>query len=112
MREEARFVGGLLFWLIIVLIVIAIISAGAFYWNAYFYPKWLGVQRNAVENSKSYVDSTNSAMMTYIQQYEALPDSPQRTAVMNDLCQLYSTMKPDTVRPLIASFVAEHGGCR
>lgn len=114
-------------WVTIVLCVcVAIVVLAMFGLNAGLYPRWLGVQRNAVEESKSYVDSANSSLTTYAQEYRALDSKiaeadnnadvvatykAQQKAIMNSMCQQIASMKANTISPVSSAFVAEHGGC-
>lgn len=106
-------------------IFISIVVATIFALNSALLPAWLGVQRNAVENSKSYNDSRNTALTTSIQEYnalevkvaeakgdEALTDAykAQQKAILNNMCQMVVSTKE--IAPNTQQFLAEHGGCK
>lgn len=111
---------------IVVCVCGLIVFAVMFATNAVTYPTWLGIQRNAVEQSKSYVDSANGSLSTYTQEYRALDSKiaeadnnaalvgtykAQQKAILNSMCQQINSMRAGTVAPASSSFVAQHGGC-
>lgn len=114
-------------WWTIVLSFCVLLFAGAvFAFNAGLYPAWLGIQRNAVEQSKSYVDSANGSLTTYAQEYRALDTKiaeagdnsstvgaykAQQKAILNSMCQQIDSMRTNTVAPAALSFMTQHGGC-
>lgn len=110
---------------IAIVILIFIVGAGIYAFDSTFLPLWMGVQRNAVENSKSYNDSRNTALTTYIQEYNALEVkvveakgdemltgvyNAQQKAILNNMCQMAVSTKE--VAPNTQQFLVEHGGCR
>lgn len=116
---------GMTIWM---LVIVAVIVAGGFALWAAFYPLQLRVERLSVEQSKSYNDSRNTALMNYKVQYENLAVklaednganptadaeyTAQEKSILDSMCQMISTMTPDAVNPLATSFLSQHGGCR
>jgi len=107
--------------------LLALIVGGVFAINAVVYPWWLRVQREGVEQSKSYNDSRNQMLFTYKDQYADLEVKivdvngnkdavaayrGQEKAILGSMCQLVGTMKTGTIAPDISAFLVEHGGCR
>lgn len=98
--------------LIVIVVIVMIYSALFFLWAGTL-PFGLSVQRNAVEESKSYIDSANSMMVTYMQDYTRNETNPaQQQADLNAICEQISHMKRDTVSPMVSQFIASKGGCR
>lgn len=108
-----------------IVVFISIIVAGIFALNSALLSAWLGVQRNAVENSKSFNDSRNTALTTFIQEYNALEVKvaeakgdesltsaykAQQKAIFNNMCQMAVSTKD--IAPNTRQFLAEHGGCK
>jgi len=113
----------ILLWMTLAIVVISAVGYGV---DAYFLPWYTAIQRNVVEQSKSFTDSHNEALIKDEQAYAALDVNiaqstdastikaykAQQVAILNTMCETMSTMKPDTISPLVTSFVAQHGGCR
>jgi hypothetical protein len=110
----------------LMLLVYAFTASGTLFIQKYIYPQWLSVQRSAVESSKSYVDSNNTALMNLSTEYTALDVKiveagddtsaisvykSQQKAIKNQMCQMISTMKQGTVSPLVSQFISQNGGC-
>jgi len=102
-----------------------VIVGGVFAFNSVVYPAWLAYQRERVEESKSYNDSTNTALSNFIREYTVLdvkiaeakgdqslvgPYKAQQGAILTQMCSVYVTM--NDVAPSNRSFIAEHGGCK
>jgi hypothetical protein len=94
-------------------------------------PWWLGVQREAQGQSKSFVDSNNKAISMYMADYAVLDTKiaeatasnngmtedlivaykAQQKAIMTKVCQTAGQMVPGTVDGYNQKFISEHGGC-
>lgn len=109
-----------------VAVVMVACSALSFGIYAVTAPMRAAVDRNVVENSKSYTDSNNQAMLTFIQDYNALgvkiaqaqgntdlitSYKGQQSADVNLICGNYTKMPVDAVSPVVRSFVYQRGGC-
>lgn len=113
MKHRASEVGTTVWYSLVVVIAFVVIETGLFAWNAAIYPWWLQVQRAGVEQSKSYTDSSNDAMMTYIQDYNKPSASDgQKQADINAICLKLSQMQVGTASPIVTQFISLHGGCR
>ncbi len=108
---------------ILTIVLIAILSFGEFAINRALYPAWMGVQREAVQQSKSFVDSTNTTLGKLKLEHGRLavkvlesPDSTgvyeaQQQQVIEQMCTIVATMGESTVDRSIISFINEEGGC-
>ena len=108
-------------WLVLVIItlVLSICVVGSFA----LYPVWLAYHRVSLEQSKSFTDSHNNMLETYVLEYSRLdtkivsdPESKpqyeaQQKALIEQMCQIKSTMGIGTINPDIVRFLATHGGC-
>lgn len=112
---------------VICIVVIAIVAGSLFAAQAYLYPSWLSVQRNAVKQSKSFTDANNNMLETYKLEYgrldtkiaEAQADEilvsayrAQQNAIIEKMCREISTMKRETVNPSTLSWLNSQGGCQ
>lgn len=110
---------------LLIVVAFTVVVGGAFAFNAAIYPTWLAYQREAVEQGKSYNDSTNTALANFIREYTALdvkiaeakgdqsligPYEAQQGAILTQMCAVYVTM--NDVAPSNRQFIAEHGGCK
>ena len=126
MKTAVRGVGASLGFTLWGLLILAVVVAGVFAINSVVYPWWLSIQREAVESSKSYNDSRNTMLYTYMSEYEDLSvkvaessDNPaavqayqgQQQAIIDSMCQMKGTMNSGTVSPDVNSFLSQHGGC-
>jgi len=115
----------MLYWTVIAVVVLGILAFGTLFIQSKVYPWWLEIQRNAVEESKSFVDSRNDGLITMRQEYLRLEEKAvaapgevvpayraQQKAILDDMCQIVETMQPDTVATSINQFLALHGGCK
>jgi len=98
---------------VMVVIILAILALGIFTINAALYPGWLSIQRSGVENSKSFIDSQNTALSNLIREYNGnQTNEAQKAAILGQMCQSVNSMQPETVAPNINQFLASHGGCQ
>lgn len=124
MRDRASELGITIWASLLILVVVAMLSFGGTWINAKLLPWWYGVQRETTENSKSFVDSTNTNLMNLRLEYVRLqgkidsasaPDQgaykAQQGAILEQMCTIISTMNKSTVQPAIMGFVNENGGC-
>lgn len=118
---------GSLWYAFLVVVVLAILTFGGLAIQRYAYPWWLSVQRTSVEQSKSFTDSNNLMLQTYITEYTALEvklaetsETPelaqayqaQQQAIVNQMCFQKATMAPGTINPTTATWINSHGGCQ
>lgn len=100
---------GWVFWLIVIGMIV---SAVAIAWFAVIRPAQIAIERDAVEQSKSYNDASNIALSNYMVQYESPSATDgQKKAIVNAMCEIALKMKPNNVSPRIRKFLSEHGGC-
>lgn len=105
--------------------VVLAILVGFGVWAGLF-PLGLAVQRNAVEQSKSYTDSTNTAMIMYMQDWQKLDTEiaksegnvfliatyrGQQRSDINLICATKASMRPETVSSVVLQFISQNGGC-
>ena len=124
-KNRGEEVGSLVWYTLLALLIVAILSFGWLGISRVVYPWWLSIQREAVEDSKSYTDSTNIAMANYIREYHSLdskiaeakgdqfliaPYQAQQSAILNQMCQIKATM--NDVAPDTQVFLSQHGGCQ
>jgi exoribonuclease II len=124
MKEEAKGVFQLLFWTLIIIVVLTVAITAL---NGTLYPWWLSLQRNAVENSDSFVDSNNNMLQQYILEHSRLDTKiaeakgdetlipaykAQQKAIVERMCREIATMKRDTVNSNTITWVNSNGGCR
>jgi len=110
---------------LIALVIIAILTLGVTALNGSLYPLWLSIQRTSVEQSKSFTDSNNNMLESYILEYSRLDTKiaegdeslqpaykAQQKAIVEKMCRQISTMAQGTVNPNTTQFLNSHGGCR
>lgn len=112
---------------LIALVVILILTLGITAMNGQLYPWWLSIQRKSVEQSKSFTDSNNNMLESYMLEYsrldakiaEAQGDETiigaykaQQKAIVEKMCRQISTMAQGTVNPNTTQFLNSHGGCK
>lgn len=112
---------------IAILIVFAIMSFGVLSINYIIYPTYLALQRESVENSKSYINSRNDALFTYYTEYNKLETKiaesgenqnlintykSQQTAIYDSMCHMVNAMDRNNVSSLINQFLVNNGECR
>jgi|WetSurMetagenome_2_1015567.scaffolds.fasta_scaffold789879_2 hypothetical protein len=114
--------------MIIVSLVVCVIAVAFTALNGeVLYPWWLSMQRKGVEQSKSFTDSNNSMLQTYMLEYSRLDTKiaeaqgndavvsaykSQQKAIITKMCTEISTMNKSTVNPDVLSFLNSNGGCR
>ncbi len=111
---------------LIALVVIAILALGITALNGQLYPWWLSIQRKSVEQSKSFTDSNNNMLESYMLEYSRLDTKiaeaqgdeniigaykAQQKAIVEKMCRQISTMAQGTVNPNTTQFLNSHGGC-
>jgi hypothetical protein len=111
---------------LVFLVWYAFTAGGSLMIQRYIYPEWLNVQRSAVESSKSYTDSKNTALMNLLSEEFALDTKiaeakddkelvavykSQQKAIKNQVCQMVATMKQGTVSSAVTQFISQNGGC-
>jgi hypothetical protein len=98
---------------VIILVIFAILALGGLIIEAVFYPTSLSIQRSGVEHSKSYIDSRNMALSNLIREYNGNQTSEtQKAAILGQMCQMASSMEPETVSANVNQFLVYHGGCQ
>lgn len=127
-KQGARDFGCSIGYALWFLVILAIVVAGVAVIDRVVYPWYLQTQREGVEASKSYNDSRNQMLFTYMSEWrdletkvaEAGDANPaavtayrgQQQAILDSMCQLTGTMNAGTVAPDITAFLAQRGGCR
>lgn len=114
-------------WSVLALIALAILAFGTMAINGTLYPWWLSIQRKSVEQSKSFTDSNNNMLETYILEYGRLDVKiaesgndeslasvyrAQQKAIVEKMCRQISTMAPGTVNPSTQTWLNSKGGCQ
>jgi hypothetical protein len=127
MKETAKGVSSIIGITLLSLLVIAIFTVGITALNGSLLPWWYSIQRHTVEQSKSFTDSHNNMLETYMLEYSRLDTKiaeaqgnesiivaykAQQKAVVTKMCTLISTMSIETVNPNTLSWLNSHGGCR
>jgi len=125
MKERLSELGYVVWLTIIGLIVLALLAVGTLGIQRVVYPKWLSVQRSAVEQSKSFTDANNNMLETYKLEYvrldakiagsnEAVATAykAQQGAILGKMCTEIATMSVGTVNPNTLSWLNSKGGCR
>lgn len=112
---------------VLALIAIAILALGITALNGQLYPWWLSIQRKSVEQSKSFTDSNNNMLESYMLEYSRLDTKiaeaqgdeaiigaykAQQKAIVEKMCRQISTMAQGTVNPNTTQFLNSHGGCK
>lgn len=125
MKDFREAISGCVVFVGVVVVFVALVI-GLAALNGALYPWWLSVQRNAVEQSKSFVDANNNMLETYKLEYvrldtkiaEAQGDEKliaayhsQQAAIINQMCTEISTMNRSTVNPNTIAWISSQGGC-
>lgn len=112
---------------LIALVVLAMLALGITALNGQLYPWWLSIQRKSVEQSKSFTDSNNNMLESYILEYSRLDTKiaeargdeaitaaykAQQKVIVEKMCRQISTMARGTVNPGTTQFLNSHGGCK
>lgn len=123
--ERAGELGDVVWYSLLVVVAVTVLGGGIYAFDRMVYPAWLSYQREMVEESKSFNDSTNIALSNYIREYNALevkiaeaegdsaltgPYKAQQKAILGQMCQVVVTM--NDVAPDNRQFLAAHGGCQ
>lgn len=99
-----------------VVAVLAVITLLVFWTvglNAVVLPFNLQIQRNAAEQSKSFVDAHNSQMLGYVQDANRNDISEgQFNADKNAICALMGRMPAGSVNRTVQQFINNNGGCK
>lgn len=126
MKETAKGIGSIIGITLLSLLVIGIFMVGITALNGTLLPWWYSIQRQTVEQSKSFTNSNNLALQNYIHEYSVLeteivkaqghPDvisayKEQQLAIINLMCMEVSTMHRNTVDPNTLTWLNSHGGC-
>lgn len=100
---------GWVFWLIVLSVIIGLAVLAFF---AFVYPQSLAIQREAVEQSKSYNDASNIALSNYIVEYNS-PNATdgQKKAIIGAMCEIVMKMNSESVSPRVKKFLSQNGGC-
>lgn len=127
MKERLSELGIGFWYAVIAVVVIAALSLGIMAVQQVVYPWWLSIQREGVENSKSFTDANNNMLETYRLEYfrldtkiaESQGDAEiiaayeaQQTAIIERMCRQISTMKKETVNPAILAWLNSKGVCK
>ncbi len=127
MKERLSELGFSIWWAVIALVIVAILAFGGLAIQRWAYPWWLSIQRESVENSKSFSDANNNMLETYKLEYtrldtkiaEAGDDAnltaayrAQQNAIIEKMCRQISTMKKATVNPSTLTWLNSKGGCQ
>lgn len=123
MRDELKYA---IWYSLLALVVIALISVGVMALKGQLYPWWLSIQRKSVEQSKSFTDSNNNMLQSYMLEYSRLDTKiaeaqgnqvvinayvAQQKAIVDKMCRQVSTMATGTVNPNTLSWLNSKG-CR
>jgi hypothetical protein len=124
-----KIVGQVLLWLLGFAVLSTAIYAFGMWQYSWALPWQMKIERQAVKQSESFVNSQNDALSNMITQYGGLEiqyaqaknvgDTGTETAVtgqermiLNQMCLQINGMAKGTVAPNISSFVGQHGGCQ
>jgi hypothetical protein len=124
MREQIEILGMSVWWAIIGIIVVAVIALGGLVIYSQLGPRRVQIEREIVENSKSYNDSGNIAIANYIATYLSLDSKvsetdnkeqqtvyrAQQKAIMQQICMQINTMSAKA--PSNVQFINQYGGCQ
>lgn len=111
--------------LALTLLVIVVAIASYLLIARVVYPAWFAIQRESVEESKSFVDSSNIMLQTYMLEYARLDVNiaqsdaatakayrGQQRAIINKMCSQVATMEPSTIQPSTMAWLTIKGGCQ
>jgi len=112
----------LFFALLAMLVIVSLVLTAV---NGFALPWQLGMQRNAVEQSRSFIDSRNTQAINKIERWFDLerqrmgadPDTAmaiegQQQFLYENICALAQEQNRTTVLSQVRLFLAEHGNCR
>lgn len=117
----------IVWYALIGLVVLAILTAGALGIQRFAWPWLLSIQRESVESSKSFTDANNNMLETYILEYSRLnvkiadaqsnaevisAYEAQQTAIVERMCRQIVTMKRETVNPSTIQWLEKKGACK
>lgn len=127
MKDRFSELGYSVWWSILALVVIALLTFGGLFIQRVAYPWWLSIQRQSVERSKSFTDANNNMLETYKLEYSRLDTKiaevgddakltaayrAQQSAIVEKMCRQISTMQKDTVNPSTLTWLNSKGGCQ
>lgn len=127
MRQKVSELSDVVWWSVLTIVVLAIIIFGGLFIQRIAYPWWLSIQREAVEESKSFTDANNNMLQTYMLEYSRLDTkiveaqgdielvaayNAQQIAILERMCRQISTMKIDTVNPNTLTWLNSKGVCK
>lgn len=127
MKERLSEFGFGVWYAVITVVVIAVLALGGLAVQRVVYPWWLSVQREAVEESKSFTDANNNMLQAYMLEYSRLDTkiaeaqgnvelvaayNAQQSAIVERMCRQISTMKRDTVNPTTIQWLNGKGNCK
>lgn len=124
MKHELKMI---LWYSFLGIVVISIFAVAFTALNGTLYPWWLSIQRKAVEQSKSFTDSNNNMLESYMLEHSRLDTKiaeangntviiqvyeAQQKAIVEKMCREISTMAQGTVNPNTISWLNSNGDCR
>jgi len=124
LRERFGVIGEIMFWFIVLLVISSAVQAYGMWQYGWLLPWQKSVERQVVEQSKSFVDSNNNQLENYKLEYVRLdtkifenPDSKsvykaQQQAILERMCREISTMNKSTVNTSTLSWINSVGGCQ
>jgi hypothetical protein len=127
MKNRFSELGYGIWYAVITIIVVAVLAFGGLFIQRVAYPWWLSIQREAVEESKSFTDANNNMLQAYVLEHSRLDTkiaeaqgetdlvvayNAQQTAIVERMCRQISTMKRDTVNPNTIQWLNSNGGCK
>lgn len=125
MRERGNELGATVWVGLLILIMLAILTFGGFGINKILYPAQVQLQREVVQQSKSFVDSTNTSLINFKAEHGRLAvkiaESKNESAVaaykaqqnqlIEQMCKISATMDKATIDRDVVNFINEKGGC-
>lgn len=111
MRETARVSAAAVWGIIVLCVCLGIFTIFSLGLQAKLMPWWFAVQRQTVEESKSFVDSNTTAMLNKIAEYGKTENQDQKDAIYTLVCTQATKMAPGTVPSNVARWLGEHGDC-
>jgi hypothetical protein len=124
-----KLAGKILLSVLVVAIVLVAVQAFGMWMYGWALPWQMKIERQAVKQSQSFVNSQNDALQTFITTYGGLEiqrtqaktagDTDTATAItsqekmiLSQMCHQMANMNQDTISSYAKSFVASHGGCQ
>jgi len=124
-----KVIGQVLLWLLGFAVLSTAIYAFGMWQYSWALPWQMKIERQAVKQSESFVNSQNDALSNMVTQYGGLEiqlaqantagDTGTATAVkgqermiISQMCRAINGMAPGTVAYNNSSFIASHGGCQ